>query len=58
MSRRRAVPESEFVKEAFDAIEELNGRPTSLEQLIEARKLYRGEPIAENRELMHEAFER
>jgi hypothetical protein len=52
------VPESEFIKQALDAVEELNGRPTSLEQFINAKKFYWEEPNDGNRALMHEAFER
>jgi hypothetical protein len=53
-----AVPEPEFVKEALDAIEELNGRPNSSTQFIEAKKLYWAHPSDENRAAMHAAFER
>jgi hypothetical protein len=52
------VPESEFIKQALDAVEELNGRPSSLELFIKAKKRYWEEPNDENRALMREAFER
>jgi hypothetical protein len=50
------VPESEFLKEVLDVIEELNGRPTSLHKFIRAKQIYWDEPSEEHSELMLEAF--
>ena len=51
------VPESEFLKEVIDVIEELNDRPTSAMKFIRAKQLYWSEPTEENSRLMLEAFE-
>lgn len=50
------VPESEFIKEVSDAVEELNERPSSMRLFAEARKKYWNEPTEENQKSMHEAF--
>jgi hypothetical protein len=52
------VPESEFLKEVLDVIEELNDRPTSLHKFIQAKKLYWNEPSEGHGDLMLEAFGR
>jgi hypothetical protein len=53
-----SVPESEFIKEVLDAIEELNARPSSMLLFVEAKKKYWNSPTEENQKLMHEAFEK
>ena len=53
-----SVPESEFIKEVLDTIEELNERPSSLALFVQASKNYWNEPNEENQRLMHEAFEK
>jgi hypothetical protein len=53
-----SVPESEFLKEILDVIEELNDRPTSLHNFIQAKKQCWDEPNEENRKIMHETFEK
>lgn len=53
-----SVPESEFIKEVLDTIEELNERPSSLVLFWQAKKNYWNETNEENQKLMHEAFEK
>jgi hypothetical protein len=49
-------PESEFVKDVANAIEELNGRPTAQERLIEAIKELRGQDTPALRQQLRKAY--
>ena len=53
-----SVPESEFVKDVLDAIEELNDRPSSLCIFWEAKKAFWENPTENNRRTMLETFEK
>lgn len=50
-------PEAEFVKDVANAIEELNGRPTAQERLIQAIKGLREQDSPEMRRLLEQAYE-
>lgn len=52
------VPESEFLKEVLDVIEELNDRPNSWVKFIRAKKVYWSESNEETSRSMLEAFEK
>ena len=49
-------PEEEFVKDVVNAIDELNGRPTAQERLIDAIKRYPEEDSFELRQEMRKAY--
>jgi hypothetical protein len=49
-------PESEFVKDVANAIEELNGRPTAQARLIEALRELRGQDTPALRRQLREAY--
>jgi hypothetical protein len=51
------VTETELVKEVADAIEELNGRPTSMARCLEAYEAYNAAPSDEARERLRTAYE-
>jgi hypothetical protein len=51
------VTEAELVKEVADAIDELNGRPTSMARCLEAYEAYQAAPGNDARERLRDAYE-
>lgn len=54
---RTQIKEEEFIKEVQDALNEMNGRPTTREICFEAFQEYQKFPIAENKIKLKNAYE-
>jgi hypothetical protein len=54
---KSALKEEEFIKEVADAIEELNGRPTSIDKCQKAFQRFQEKRSAETRQQVQETYE-